>query len=159
MLFFFFFACFFLAIHPSIHSSSIHSTTYLPFFLIYLPGLQKMRLWLGLQRIDSLTVTFSHPKEPFYIIHVFLFSEFSINLTILHGNQYYLQHVHRFLASATEVGEDSSWFLCYRATSDGWSNRIVHQKFDHKRNTVTIIRKGSNVFGGYTDISWGKILC
>ena len=54
----FFFACFFfLAIHPSIHSSSIHFTTYLPFFLIYLRGLQKMRLWLGLQRIDSLTVS------------------------------------------------------------------------------------------------------
>ena len=92
------------------------------------------------------------------MIHVFSFSEFSINSTILHGNQYYLRHLHRFLASAPEVGEDSSWLLCYRATSHGWSETIFHQKCDHKNNTVTIIRKGSYVFGGYTDIPWGKIL-
>ena len=92
------------------------------------------------------------------MIHVFSFSEFSINSTILHGNQYYLRHLHRFLASAPEVGEDSSWLLCYRATSHGWTNQIFHQKCDRKSNTVTIIRKGSYVFGGYTDIPWGKIL-
>ena len=51
-----------LAIYPSIHSSSIHFATYLPFFVIYLRDIQKKRLWLGLQRIDSLTVSFSHPK-------------------------------------------------------------------------------------------------
>ena len=52
-----------LAIHPSIHSSSIHLiTTFLPFFLIYLQDIQKMRLRLGLQRVDSLTMSFSHPK-------------------------------------------------------------------------------------------------
>ena len=92
------------------------------------------------------------------MIHVFSFSEFSINSTILQGNQYYLQHLHSFLASAPKVGEDSSWLLCYRATSHSWTNQIFHQKCDRKSNTVTIIRKGSYVFGGYTDIPWGKIL-
>ena len=116
-----------------------------------------MRLWQGMQRIDLLFVIFSHPKYPFCIIHVFPFSEFSINSTILHGNQSYLRHLHRFLAGAPDVGKDSSWLLCYRATSHGWGNTIFHQKCDHKRNTVTIIRKGSYVFGGYTDIPWGKI--
>ena len=87
---------------------------------------------------------------------MFPLSEFSINSTILHGNQYYLRHLHRFLAS--EVGEDSSWLLCYRATLHGWGNTIFHQKCDNKRNTVTITKKGSYVFGGYTDIHWGKIL-
>ena len=155
---FFFLSFLRLAIHPSIISSSIHFATNLPFVLIFLQDMKKMRLWLGLQRIDSLTMSFSHPKQRFCIIPVFPVSEFSINSTILHGNQYYLQHLHRFLASAPEVGEDSSWFLCYRATSHGWARPTFHQKCDHKRNTVTIIRKGSYVFGGYTDIPWSKIL-
>ena len=90
-------------------------------------------------------------------IIVFSFSEFSINSTILHGNQSYLQHLHRFLASAPEVGEDSSWFLCYRATSHGWKAKTFHDRCDGKRNTVTIIQKGQYVFGGYTDIPWGNI--
>ena len=92
------------------------------------------------------------------MIHVFWFSEFSINSTILHGNQYYLRHLHRFLASAPMVGEDSSWLLCYNASSHGWANKIFHQKCDRKSDTVTIIRKGSYVFGGYADVPWGKIL-
>ena len=84
------------------------------------------------------------------------FSEFLINSTILHGNQYYLRHLHRFLASAPEVGEDSSWLLCYRATLHGWKTKTFHDSCDGKRNTVTIIQEGQYVFGGYTDIPWGK---
>ena len=91
------------------------------------------------------------------MIHVFLFSEFSINSTILHGNQYYLRHLHPFLASAPEVGEDSSWFLCYNATSHGWGAKTFHDRCDGKNNTLTIIQKDQYVFGGYTDIPWGKI--
>ena len=89
---------------------------------------------------------------------MFQFSEFSINSTILHGNQYYIRHLHRFLASAPGVGEDSSWFLCYNATSHGWKAKTFHDSCNGKRNTVTIIREGQYVFGGYTDIPWSKIL-
>ena len=92
------------------------------------------------------------------MIHVFSFSEFSINSTILHGNQYYLRHLHRFLASASEVGEDSSRFLCYNATSHGWeTNTVPCDRCDGKNNTVTIIQKDQYIFGRYTDIPWGKI--
>ena len=105
-----------------------------------------------------MTVIFSHPKQPFCITHVFQFSEFSINSTILHGNQYYLPHLHRLLASAPKVGEDSSWFLCYNATSHGWKVKTFHDNCYGKRNTVTIVHKGQYVFGGYTDIPWGKTL-
>ena len=91
-------------------------------------------------------------------MYVFQFSEFSINSTILHGNQYYIRHLHRFLASAPGVGEDSSWFLCYNTTSHGWTAKTFHDSCNCKRNTVTIIQEGQYVFGGYTDIPWGKIV-
>ena len=91
------------------------------------------------------------------MIHLFSVPEFSINSTILHGNQYYHRHLHSFLASASEVGEDSSWLLCYNATSHGWGARTFHERCDGKHNTVTIVQKDQYVFGGYTDIPWGKI--
>ena len=89
---------------------------------------------------------------------MFQFSEFSINSTILHGNQYYIRHLHRFLASAPGVGEDSSWFLCYNATTHGWKAKTFHDGCNGKKNTVTIIQEDQYVFGGYTDIPWGKVL-
>ena len=62
-----------------------------------------------------------------------------------------------FLLALLRLGEDSSWFLCYNATSHGWKAKTFHDRCDGKRNTVTIIQKGQYVFGGYTDIPWGKI--
>ena len=96
-------------------------------------------------------------KITFWMIFVFSFAEFSITSTILHGNQYYLRHLHSFLASAREVGEDSSWLLCYRATLRGWGATKFHDRCDGRNNTVTIVKKDQYVFGGYTDIPWGKI--
>ena len=125
---------------------------------MYLLDMRKMRLllWYAEKTFTERDI-FSYPKWPFCMIHVFLFSEFSINSTILHGNQYYLRHLHRFLAGTPEVGVDSSWLLCYRATPHGWKVKTFHDRCDGKRNTVTIIQKGQYVFGGYTDIPWGKI--
>ena len=74
---------------------------------------------------------------------MFPFSEFSINSTILHGNQSYLQHLHGFLASVPEVGEDSSWLLCYNATSHGWKAKTFHDNCDGKDNTVHTYRKAN----------------
>ena len=91
------------------------------------------------------------------MIHLFSVPEFSINSTILHGNQYYLRHLHRFLVSAPAVREDSSWLLCYRATSHGWGATKFHHRCDGRDNTVTIVQNDQYVFGGYTDIPWRKI--
>ena len=145
--------------HSFIHSFIVHSLYHLSTFLSNLPA--------GHDK-NEVVARFAEDRFPDHVIFsskiTFLyhpcFSIFRIfhKPTILHGNQSYLQHLHRFLASAPEVGEDSSWLLCYRATSHGWINTIFHQKCDHKRNTVTIVRKGSYVFGGYTDIPWSKIL-
>ena len=65
----------------------------------------------------------------------------------------YSDHLHEFLEPA--VGNDPRWLLCYRASSDGWSAHTFHSRCDGKTNTVTIIKTGQYVFGGYTDIPWG----
>ena len=48
----------------------------------------------------------------------------------------------------------SYWKLCYRASVDGWRSQTFHNRCDNKGSTVTIIRVGSYVFGGYNDNSW-----
>ena len=74
--------------------------------------------------------------------------------TIIADNATYQTHLYEFLAP--EVGNHSKWLLCYRASSHGWDVSNFHNRCDGKRNTVTIIKVGVYVFGGYTDIPWGK---
>ena len=74
---------------------------------------------------------------------------------ILKTDSSYLYHLGKFLEPA--VGYNSQWLLCWRATLHGWNVRTqFHSRCDGKRDTVTIIKKGKYVFGGYTDIPWGK---
>ena len=81
-------------------------------------------------------------------------SDFSINSTIISDNVTYLIHFGEFLAPA--VGNHPQWLLCYRASTHGWAVSTFHSRCDGKNHTVTIIRKDKYVFGGYTDIAWGK---
>ena len=46
------------------------------------------------------------------------------------------------------------WKLCYRASVDGWNGENFHRKCDDVGPTVTLIKCGTNVFGGYNDQSW-----
>ena len=48
----------------------------------------------------------------------------------------------------------SYWKLCYRASVDGWRSRTFHNRCDNKGATVTIVKVGSYIFGGYNDKSW-----
>ena len=88
------------------------------------------------------------------VVSYFLFSALQIASTILAGNLDYKSKLHQFLKPA--VGSHPRWVLCYRASSHGWAAGIFHRRCDGKRNTVSIIKVGQYVFGGYTDISWGK---
>ncbi|XP_078383110.1 uncharacterized protein LOC144665694 isoform X4 [Oculina patagonica] len=72
--------------------------------------------------------------------------------TIIAGNTFYQSHLDQFLTPA--VGSHPQWVLCYRASSHGWAGSTFHSRCDGKRDTVTIIKKGQYVFGGYTDIPW-----
>jgi len=71
---------------------------------------------------------------------------------IIAGNAFYQSHLKQFLAPA--VGMNPQWVLCYRASTHGWAASTFHSRCDGKRDTVTIIKKGQYVFGGYTDIPW-----
>ena len=48
-----------------------------------------------------------------------------------------------------------SYFVrCWHANTDGSAASTFHSNCDGKGPTVTIIRSGSYIFGGYTDKSW-----
>ena len=44
--------------------------------------------------------------------------------------------------------------LLYRASRDGWASSSFHSSCDNKRATVTIVKSGAYIFGGYTDQPW-----
>ncbi|XP_068712945.1 BTB/POZ domain-containing protein KCTD14-like [Montipora foliosa] len=48
----------------------------------------------------------------------------------------------------------SSFVLIYRASRDGWASSTFHALCDNKGPTVTVVKSGDNIFGGYTEQSW-----
>ena len=44
--------------------------------------------------------------------------------------------------------------LLYCASRDGWDVTTFHRCCDHKGPTVTVIKSGSHIFGGYTEKNW-----
>ena len=54
---------------------------------------------------------------------------------------------------------DGKWRLLFRASRDGFAAATFHSKCDNKGPTVTIVKSGSNIFGGFTELSWnGKFM-
>ena len=85
---------------------------------------------------------------------IFFFAGFIRNSNILTISESYLAYLHEFLVPA--VGNNSHWLLCYRASLHGWEGEDFHTRCDGKKYTVTVIKKNQYVFGGYTDVPWGK---
>ena len=48
----------------------------------------------------------------------------------------------------------TDWKLCWRASRDGWNANTFHSLCDEKGPTITIIRVGKYIFGGYTSLPW-----
>ena len=44
--------------------------------------------------------------------------------------------------------------LLYRASRNGWAASNFHSCCDNKGPTVTVIKSGHNIFGGYTEQHW-----
>ncbi|XP_078382402.1 uncharacterized protein LOC144665101 [Oculina patagonica] len=71
---------------------------------------------------------------------------------ILSGDGGYLKALGKFLAPV--VQSSSPWKRCWRASRDGWAAATFHTKCDGKGPTVSIVRVGKYIFGGYTSASW-----
>ena len=77
------------------------------------------------------------------------------NSSIISNDSFYKAELASFLAPV--VGQmESKWSLCYNASADGWSLTTFHTNCDKKNHTVTIFKKETYIFGGYTDIPWGN---
>ena len=49
------------------------------------------------------------------------------------------------------VGE---WRLLFRASRDGFAASTFHSNCDNKGPTVTVVKSGANIFGGFTEKPW-----
>ena len=78
----------------------------------------------------------------------------TMHSSIIQSYGFLFNNLKKFLEQA--VGINPSWKLCYRASLHGWGASRFHSVCDGKTHTVTLIRKGAFVFGGYTDIAWGE---
>jgi hypothetical protein len=58
------------------------------------------------------------------------------------------------LTSWSENTPSTNWTLCWRATKHGWAASTFHRNCDYKKPTVTIIKVGNFIFGGYATEPW-----
>ncbi|CAH3166312.1 unnamed protein product [Porites lobata] len=72
---------------------------------------------------------------------------------IVGSNKNYLTSLSNWLAPVAK-SVNSLWKRCWRASVDGWAGSTFHSQCDGKGPTVTIIRVGRYIFGGYTGKSW-----
>ena len=53
-----------------------------------------------------------------------------------------------------QLSDESNFVLIYRASRDGWHSSKFHTLCDDKGPTVTVLKNGNNIFGGYSEMSW-----
>ena len=61
---------------------------------------------------------------------------------------------HRSTLKAWLPPQDGKWKLLFRASQDGFTSQTFHARCDNKGPTVTIVKSGNNIFGGFTENSW-----
>ena len=76
--------------------------------------------------------------------------------SVIVGNSRNYLRILRSWLSPVARSVNSAWKHCWRASVDGWAASTFHSRCDGKGPTVTIIRVGRYIFGGYTSVSWGK---
>ena len=77
--------------------------------------------------------------------------------SILQNNDNYLGTLSNWLKPVLQ-SKSSYWKRCWRASVDGWAASTFHSGCDNKGPTVTIIKVGQYIFGGYASVSWSKWL-
>ncbi|XP_078350503.1 uncharacterized protein LOC144635272 [Oculina patagonica] len=64
---------------------------------------------------------------------------------------------HRSVLKSWLHRHDGKWHILFRASQDTLSSRDgFHLTCDNKGPTVTIVKSGNNVFGGFTEVSWTR---
>lgn len=79
--------------------------------------------------------------------------EFEPSKIILNKTRYW-ELLKRWLEPVSTL--PTKWKLCYRATHHGWSSSTFHSQCNGLGPSVTFIRVGEYIFGGYTDRNWRK---
>ena len=75
------------------------------------------------------------------------------NSVIVGNNRQYLSKLTNWINPRRS---ENDWELCWRASRDGWGNNKFHSLCDEKGPTITIVKVGTYIFGGYTSLSWRK---
>ena len=92
----------------------------------------------------------------FFSFPFLMFTDSSVvvpsDLEILRGHPDYEQTLKEFMEPVQVTGKQ--WQLCFRASDHQYSSSAFHAACDNKGPTVTLVKVGENVFGGYTDKSW-----
>ena len=91
----------------------------------------------------------------YYIFHFYIFIGALSASNILGSlDSKYRDKLNSYLAPVLQSSSRSRFVRCWRAKTDGWAASTFHSNCDGKGPTVTIIKVGSYIFGGYTDVSW-----
>jgi len=61
---------------------------------------------------------------------------------------------HRSMLKGWLTPMDGTWRLLFRASRDGFAAQTFHSKCDNKGPTVTIVKSGNYIFGGFNEQSW-----
>ena len=66
----------------------------------------------------------------------------------------YTQKLLSYLNPVLSSASNSEFVRCWRAKTDGSAASTFHSNCDGKGPTVTIIKVGNYIFGGYTNVPW-----
>ena len=73
---------------------------------------------------------------------------------ILQGYAGYSRQLADYLRTVVMAGK--TWKLCFRASENNFLSESFHAHCDDQGPTVTLVRVGEYVFGGYTDRAWNS---
>ncbi|CAH3166279.1 unnamed protein product [Porites lobata] len=111
-------------------------------------GTKKTRVNVAVQRSSAAEFFCQKGKVEF-------FSPGLHDSVIVGNNKNHLTSLSNCLAPVTK-SVNSLWKRCWRASVDGWAASTFHLRCDSKGPTVTIIRVGRYIFGGYASMSWAS---
>ena len=118
------------------------------------------RFWKSNQPVFLVYAIYFKNMHIVYVLPLMMtFYNFSIeglgHSSILQNNDNYLGTLSNWLKPVVQ-SKSSYWKQCWRASVDGWAGSTFHSGCDNKGPTVTIIKVGQYIFGGYASVSWSK---